>query len=60
MPLIEPLPLKLVITYKMEDGYPQYTALFSNWDLGPGLNDAVFEFTPPEGAIKIVFAEIGE
>ena len=55
-----PLPLKLVITYKMEDGYPQYTALFSNWDLGPGLNDAVFEFTPPEGAIKIVFAEIGE
>jgi hypothetical protein len=55
-----PLPQKLVITYKLEDGYPQYTALFSNWDLGPGLNDAVFEFTPPEGAIKIVYAEIGE
>ena len=55
-----PLPQKLVITYKLEDGYPQYTALFSNWDLGPGLNDAVFEFIPPAGAIKIVFAEIGE
>ncbi len=55
-----PLPQKLVITYKQEDGYPQYTALFSDWDLGPGLNDAVFGFAPPEGSIKIVFAEIGE
>jgi len=55
-----PLPGKLIITYKQEDGYPQYTALFSHWDLGPGLNDAVFEFVPPVGATKIVFAEIGE
>lgn len=55
-----PLPQKLVITYKLEDGYPQYTALFSDWDLGPGLNDAVFGFAPPEGSIKIVFAESGE
>ena len=55
-----PLPQKLVITYKQEDGYPQYTALLSDWNLGPGLNDAVFDFAPPEGSIKIVFAEIGE
>jgi hypothetical protein len=55
-----PLPQKLVITYKQEDGYPQYTALFSDWHLGPGLSDAVFDFVPPEGSIKIVFAEIGE
>jgi hypothetical protein len=57
---ILPLPQKLVITYKQEDGYPQYTALFSDWDLGPGLSDAVFDFVPPEGSMKIVFAEIGE
>ena len=55
-----PLPTKLVITYKQEDGYPQYTALLSDWDLSPGLNDAVFEFVPPEGALEIVFAAIGE
>ena len=55
-----PLPQKLVITYKQEDGYPQYTALFSDWNLGPGLNDAVFNFAPPEGTIKIVFADSGE
>lgn len=55
-----PLPQKLVITYKQEDGYPQYTALFSDWNLGPGLNDAVFNFAPPEGSIKIVFADSGE
>jgi hypothetical protein len=55
-----PLPQKLVITYKQEDGYPQYTAHFSDWDLGPGLNGAVFDFVPPEGSIKIVFAETGE
>jgi len=55
-----PLPQKLVITYKQEDGYPQYTALFSDWNLGHGLNDAVFNFAPPEGSIKIVFADSGE
>lgn len=55
-----PLPAKMVITYKLEDGYPQYTATLSDWDLSPGLNDAVFDFVPPEGSIKIVFAEIGE
>jgi len=55
-----PLPQKLVITYKQEDGYPQYTALFSDWNLGPGLNDAVFNFAPPEGSIKIVFADSSE
>jgi len=55
-----PLPQKLVITYKLEDGYPQYTALFSDWDLGAGLSDAVFEFVPPDGSIEIVFADSGE
>jgi len=52
-----PLPRKLVITYKTEDGYPQYEAVFSDWNLSPGLNDAVFEFVPPVGALEIEFAE---
>jgi hypothetical protein len=55
-----PLPSKMVITYKLEDGYPQYTAMLDNWNLSPGLNDAVFDFVPPTGAIMIEFATVGE
>jgi hypothetical protein len=55
-----PLPSKMVITYKMEDGYPQYTATLTDWNLSPGLNDAVFNFVPPTGAIEIEFATVDD
>jgi hypothetical protein len=48
-----PLPRKLVITYKQEATAPQFTAIFSDWKLKSGLPDKTFVFTPPKGSAKI-------
>jgi hypothetical protein len=42
-----------VITYKAMPGQPQYTAVFSDWDLSVSLPDEQFVFTPPDGATKV-------
>jgi len=54
----KPVPRKIVITYKDEEASPQYTALFSNWDLDVKLPDSEFAFEAPAGAAKIDVAEI--
>jgi hypothetical protein len=46
----EPLPRRIVITYKDEHGQPQFWADLSNWNLAPDVSDALFAFTPPNGA----------
>jgi hypothetical protein len=51
----EPLPLRVVLTYKTSEGEPQYRAQFSDWNLSPAIQDSQFAFTPPEGARKIAF-----
>jgi hypothetical protein len=48
-----PLPKKFVITYKDEPGTPQFTAIFTNWDLTTEIPDSTFTFEPPHGARKI-------
>ena len=48
-----PLPRKLVITYKQEPGMPQYTAVFTRWNLEMETLDSLFEFQIPAGARKI-------
>jgi hypothetical protein len=56
----EPLPRRVVITYKNETGQPQFWADLSNWNLAPDISDALFTFTPPDGAERIQFlAEVG-
>ena len=55
---VKPVPRKLVITYKDEDGSPQYTAIFSDWDFQTKLPDFLFTFEPPAGASKVNVAEI--
>jgi hypothetical protein len=56
----EPLPRRVVITYKNETGQPQFWADLSNWNLAPDISDALFTFTPPDGADRIQFlAEVG-
>jgi hypothetical protein len=52
----EPLPQRVVITYKKLDGRPQFWAQFSDWNLKPKVSDKLFRVTPPEGAVKIEFA----
>jgi hypothetical protein len=51
----EPLPRRIVITYKEEPGQPQFSADFSNWNLAPDVSDALFGLTPPNGAERIRF-----
>jgi hypothetical protein len=54
-----PVPRKIVITYKDEEGSPQYTALLTSWDFETKLPDFVFKFEPPPGAAKINVVGLG-
>lgn len=54
----EPVLKRIVITHKLEEGSPQYTATFLSWDFSPALPDDLFRFTPPEGAIQCEFEQL--
>ena len=59
----EPLPRKLVITYKTEDEVPQYSVTFRKWNLNASVSEPLFRFAPPEGAKRVdvpAFAQAGE
>ena len=49
----DPVPRKLVITYKTEDEVPQYTVTILKWNLRAALPDALFVFEPPADATRI-------
>jgi hypothetical protein len=51
----QPLPRRIVITYISETGQPQFWADLSDWNLAPEISDALFAFTPPNGAERIRF-----
>src|SRR4029453_17236146 len=51
----DPLPQRLVITYRLDDGQPAFAGDFSGWTLSPDVSDSVFTFTPAEGAQEIPF-----
>jgi hypothetical protein len=52
-----PLPRKLVLTTTTDDSRPQYSAVMT-WNLAPSFNDAAFVFNPPDGAKKIILADV--
>jgi hypothetical protein len=52
----QPLPRKYLITTLAEQSQPQHSEVLT-WDLSPKVDDAMFAFTPPAGAQRIVFAE---
>jgi hypothetical protein len=52
----QPLPQRVVITYKRAKGEPQFRAQFSDWNLAPAIADSTFQANPPDGAQKIAFA----
>jgi hypothetical protein len=54
----KPVPRKIVFTYRDEEGSPEFTAIFSNWDFETKLPDFLFTFEPPTGATKITVSEI--
>jgi hypothetical protein len=51
----DPLPQRLVITYRLAEGQPQFAANFRDWNLAPDVPDSAFTFTPAEGAQEIPF-----
>lgn len=55
----QPVPRKIVITYKNLPGSPQYTAVLSNWNFQPQIPVNTFMFKPPTGASKIDFLPLG-
>lgn len=52
----KPLPQRVVITYRREDGRPQFRAQFSDWNLAPKITESLFVFKPPKGARRIAFS----
>lgn len=51
----QPLPQRLVLTYRKEKGQPQFRAQFSDWNLAAETHASRFEFVPPAGMHKIAF-----
>ncbi len=51
----QPLPQRLVLTYRKEKGQPQFRAQFSNWNLAAETPASLFEFVPSAGMHKITF-----
>lgn len=51
----KPVLERLVITYKLEDGQPQFWADFHDWNFSPDTPDSLFAFAPAEGAKRIAF-----
>jgi hypothetical protein len=51
-----PLPRKMVITTLGEPSQPQHSEILT-WDVSPKIDAAMFTFTPPAGAQRIVIAE---
>ncbi len=48
-----PLPMKFIITSKFLPSGPQYEMRFRNWNTNPEIDDKIFTFVPPDGAIKV-------
>jgi hypothetical protein len=51
----DPLPRRIVITYKHNQGEPQFWANFSDWNLSPNPSESLFGFSPAEGVREIPF-----
>lgn len=43
----DPLPQRIVITYRLDQGQPQFRADFRDWSLAPEVADSLFVFVPP-------------
>jgi hypothetical protein len=51
----DPLPQRIVITYRRAEGQPQFAADFSQWKFDPDVSETRFTFVPPTGSEKIQF-----
>jgi hypothetical protein len=51
----QPLPRRVVITYRDVPGQPQFRADLTDWNIAPGVTPDRFAFTPPAGAERVPF-----
>jgi hypothetical protein len=51
----EPVPLRVVLTYKKAAGQPQFAASLSNWNFHPKVDPSAFTFVPPAGSESVAF-----
>ena len=51
-----PVPLRIVITYKLAPSQPRFGAEISDWDVSPRFSAKTFQFALPKDARKIPFA----
>jgi len=49
----DPLPKRIVITYRLAGGQPRFEADLGPWNLAPDVPDSLFTFTPAAGAERI-------
>jgi len=49
----EPLPRRVILTYKNAPGQPQFRGDFTNWSLAPEVKADSFIFIPPAGAEQV-------
>lgn len=52
----QPLPLRMVLSYRNEPAHPEFRVDFADWNLEPRFGRKTFAFDPPEGSQQIVFA----
>jgi hypothetical protein len=52
------LPRQIVITYKEEEGLPQYTATLDKWDLAASPPETMFHCQPPKDAKAVSMDEL--
>jgi hypothetical protein len=51
----DPLPHRIILTYKHEEGQPQYWANFTDWNLAPNPTASLFSLDIPKEAARIPF-----
>jgi len=54
----DPVPLRMGIRWKNEEGQPTYFARFHNWDLTPAFDDTTFRTDLPDNAERVIMVPI--
>jgi hypothetical protein len=52
------VPRRLIVTYRLLPGQPNFIAEFSDWNLSAHPSDAEFVFQPPAGAKEVELKQI--
>jgi hypothetical protein len=51
----QPVPVRVVLTYKHAAGQPQFSAMLHDWNFHPAIDPELFAFVPAAGAERVAF-----